>query len=61
MKAACGRSLQLRQALGGARALDVFHRVLAPREALGWHVVLHLDAPDIVPLNEMIRKLPLPS
>jgi predicted TIM-barrel fold metal-dependent hydrolase len=46
--------------LGGAPALDVFHRVLARVKPLGWHVVLHLDAPDIVPLNEMIRNLPLP-
>jgi predicted TIM-barrel fold metal-dependent hydrolase len=26
----------------------------------GWHVVLHVDAPDIVPLSDMIRKLPVP-
>jgi 2-pyrone-4,6-dicarboxylate lactonase len=46
--------------LGGAPDLDAFHRVLDRVRPLGWHVVLHLDAPDIIPLSEMIRKLPLP-
>ncbi len=27
---------------------------------MGWHIVLHLDAPSIVPLSDMMRKLPLP-
>lgn len=46
--------------LGGAPDLDVFHRVMDRLKSRGWHVVLHLDAPDIAPLSEMIRKLPLP-
>jgi 2-pyrone-4,6-dicarboxylate lactonase len=46
--------------LGGAPDLAVFHRVLERIKALGWHVVLHLDAPDIVPLSDMIRRLPVP-
>src|SRR5690606_16283003 len=25
-----------------------------------WHLVMHVDAPDIIPLSEMIRTLPLP-
>lgn len=45
--------------LGGAPDLAVFHRVIDRIKPLGWHVVLHLDAPDIVPLSDMIRKLPL--
>ncbi len=46
--------------LGGAPDMAVFDRVIARIVPRGWHVVLHLDAPDIVPLAPMIRKLPLP-
>jgi 2-pyrone-4,6-dicarboxylate lactonase len=46
--------------LGGTPDLDVFHRVIDRIKGLGWHVVLHMDAPDIVPLGDMMRKLPLP-
>lgn len=46
--------------LGGAPDLAVFHRVLERIGGYGWHVVLHLDAPDIVPLSDMIRRLPVP-
>jgi predicted TIM-barrel fold metal-dependent hydrolase len=46
--------------LGGAPDLGVFNRVIDRIEGRGWHVVLHLDAPEIVPLSGMIRKLPLP-
>jgi predicted TIM-barrel fold metal-dependent hydrolase len=46
--------------LGGAPDMAVFNRVLDRVKGRGWHAVLHLDAPDIVPLSDMIRKLPLP-
>jgi 2-pyrone-4,6-dicarboxylate lactonase len=46
--------------LGGAPDMAVFNRVIDRVKGRGWHVVLHLDAPDIAPLSEMIRKLPLP-
>jgi predicted TIM-barrel fold metal-dependent hydrolase len=46
--------------LGGAPDMAVFDRVMDRIKGRGWHVVLHLDAPDIVPLSPMIRKLPLP-
>ena len=46
--------------LGGAPDMAVFNRVIDRIKGRGWHVVLHLDAPDIVPLSDMIRKLPLP-
>lgn len=47
--------------LGGAPDMDVFHRVVnrVAGMKMGWHVVLHLDAPDIIPLSDMIKKLPL--
>jgi 2-pyrone-4,6-dicarboxylate lactonase len=43
--------------LGGAPDLAVMQRVLARIVPLGWHVVLHLDAPDIAELSPMIRGL----
>ena len=46
--------------LGGTPDMDVFHRVIDRIKGRGWHVVLHLDAADIVPLSGMIRSLPLP-
>lgn len=46
--------------LGGAPDMTVFNRVIDRIKGRGWHVVLHVDAPDIVPLSEMIRTLPLP-
>lgn len=46
--------------LGGAPDPGVFDAVIDRVRHLGWHVVLHIDAPDITPLSEMIRKLPLP-
>ena len=46
--------------LGGAPDMEVFNRVIPRLVPLGWHVVLHLDAPDIVPLSPMIRALPVP-
>jgi 2-pyrone-4,6-dicarboxylate lactonase len=46
--------------LGGAPDMAVFNRVIDRIKGRGWHLVLHLDAPDIVPLAPMIRALPLP-
>jgi 2-pyrone-4,6-dicarboxylate lactonase len=46
--------------LGGAPDMDVFTRVLQRIKPLGWHVVLHIDAPDVIPLSPMMQSLPLP-
>lgn len=46
--------------LGGAPDMAMLHRVIQRIKPLGWHVVLHVDAPDIVPLTDMMVKLPLP-
>src|SRR6516162_5157542 len=46
--------------LGGAPDMAVFNRVIDRIKRRGWHVVLHVDAPDIIPLSDMMRKLPLP-
>jgi predicted TIM-barrel fold metal-dependent hydrolase len=46
--------------LGGTPDMAVFNRVIDRVKDRGWHVVLHLDAPNIIPLSDTIRKLPLP-
>jgi predicted TIM-barrel fold metal-dependent hydrolase len=46
--------------LGGAPDMAVFNRVMDRIKRRGWHVVLHVDAPDILPLSDVIKKLPLP-
>ena len=46
--------------LGGAPDMGVFNRVIDRIKGRGWHVVLHVDAPSIIPLSDMMRKLPLP-
>ena len=46
--------------LGGAPDMHVFQHVIDRIRPLGWHVVLHLDAVDIAPLNQTIRALPIP-
>ncbi len=46
--------------LGGAPDMAVFHRIVQRIKPLGWHVVLHVDAPDIVALSDIIGALPLP-
>ncbi len=46
--------------LGGAPDMGVFNRVIDRIKGRGWHVVLHLDAPNIIPLSDMMRKLSLP-
>jgi 2-pyrone-4,6-dicarboxylate lactonase len=56
----CGVRFNFVKHLGGAPAMGVFNRVIGRIKGRGWHVVLHLDAPDIVPLSPMIRALSLP-
>jgi len=46
--------------LGGMPDMAFFQRVLSQVEPLGWHVVLHLDAADIVPLAPTIAAIRIP-
>jgi predicted TIM-barrel fold metal-dependent hydrolase len=46
--------------LGGVPDLGVFHRLVARIEPLGWHVVLHFDAEDIVARQELLRRIEVP-
>ena len=46
--------------LGGMPDMAFFQRVLAQVEPMGWHVVLHLDAQDTVPLADTIAAIRIP-
>lgn len=46
--------------LGSAPKPDFFRAVLDRIRPLGWHIVLHLDAADLVELSPILRTLPLP-
>lgn len=48
------------QHLGGTPDMDLFRKTVDRIKEMGWHIVLHLDAPSIIPLSDMIRALPLP-
>jgi 2-pyrone-4,6-dicarboxylate lactonase len=46
--------------LGGVPDLNVFRRLLDRIKPLGWHVVLHLDAEDILTQQDLIKGIDLP-
>ena len=48
------------QHLGGRPDAKFFQRTVARLKAMGWHLVLHLDAKDIAELSPTIRALPVP-
>lgn len=48
------------QHLGGTPDLNVFDRLVERVKPMGWHVVLHFDAKDLLDFEEMLRKLPVP-
>ena len=46
--------------LGGVPDLHVFYRLLARIKALGWHIVLHFDAGDLVEQQELLARIDVP-
>jgi predicted TIM-barrel fold metal-dependent hydrolase len=46
--------------LGGRPDPALFQRTVERIRPLGWHLILHLDADDIVEFKDMLGKLPLP-
>jgi 2-pyrone-4,6-dicarboxylate lactonase len=46
--------------LGGVPDLQVFFRLVARIKPLGWHVVLHLDADDIVTQQDLLTRIDIP-
>lgn len=48
------------QHLGGTPDMAVFHRVVNRITGLGWHVVLHFDAGDLLEFSGLLDELPVP-
>lgn len=46
--------------LGGAPDIDMFWRLVARIEPLGWHVVLHFDAKDLPSYRSLLEALSVP-
>jgi 2-pyrone-4,6-dicarboxylate lactonase len=46
--------------LGGVPDLTVFYRLLARIKPLGWHVVLHFDAGDLLEQRELLSRIDVP-
>jgi predicted TIM-barrel fold metal-dependent hydrolase len=46
--------------LGGVPDLDEFQRVIERVRPLGWHVVLHFDAADLVEFDSLLKRLAVP-
>ena len=46
--------------LGGRPDMGFFAKTVDRLKALGWHLILHLDAQDLVEFEDMFRKLPVP-
>jgi predicted TIM-barrel fold metal-dependent hydrolase len=48
------------QHLGGRPDMAFFHRTVARLKEMGWHLILHLDAQDLVEFRDMFMKIPVP-
>lgn len=46
--------------LGGRPEMRFFHSTVDRLKAIGWHLILHLDARDIVEFRQVFEKLPVP-
>jgi 2-pyrone-4,6-dicarboxylate lactonase len=46
--------------LGGVPDMEEFRRVIARVQPLGWHVVLHFDAADLIEFDTLLQRLPVP-
>jgi predicted TIM-barrel fold metal-dependent hydrolase len=46
--------------LGGVPDLRVFYNLLARVKPLGWHIVLHFDAGDILEQRELLSRIDVP-
>jgi predicted TIM-barrel fold metal-dependent hydrolase len=46
--------------LGGVPDLNVFYRLLARIKPLGWHIVLHFDAGDILEQGALLSRIDVP-
>jgi len=48
------------QHLGGRPDMAFFQRTVARVKEMGWHLILHLDAADLVQFDALFKKIPVP-
>jgi predicted TIM-barrel fold metal-dependent hydrolase len=48
------------QHLGGRPDMGLFQRTIQRIKPMGWHLILHLDAQDLVEFKDLFRKIPVP-
>ncbi len=48
------------QHLGGRPDMAFFQKTIQRIKGLGWHLILHLDATDLIEFREMFMKIPVP-
>jgi 2-pyrone-4,6-dicarboxylate lactonase len=48
------------QHLGGRPDMAFFQKTVARVQDMGWHLILHLDAQDLVELDAVFKKVPVP-
>jgi predicted TIM-barrel fold metal-dependent hydrolase len=46
--------------LGGRPDMGFFRKTVDRLQALGWHLILHLDAQDLIGFEQLFSKLPVP-
>jgi len=46
--------------LGGRPDMVFFNRTVERLKSMGWHLILHLDAQDLVEFEDLFRKIPVP-
>jgi 2-pyrone-4,6-dicarboxylate lactonase len=46
--------------LGGRPDMAFFNRTVERVKAMGWHLILHLDATDLVEFQDLFRRIPVP-
>lgn len=46
--------------LGGRPDMGFFSKTVQKLQSFGWHLILHLDAQDLVEFEDLFRKLPVP-
>jgi len=46
--------------LGGRPDMQFFQKTIQRIQAMGWHLILHLDATDLVEFEDMFKRIPVP-
>jgi 2-pyrone-4,6-dicarboxylate lactonase len=46
--------------LGGRPDMAFFHRTVERVKAMGWHLILHLDATDLLEFDGLFKRIPVP-